>query len=421
MKKIACFIQALCVLLSLTVSSLADITIKQRVTMSGQRFESTRRIKGPRERTEQRMEMNDPAAAAYMPQIATITQCDLKRRIQINDRKQLYTVEPFDTGDTIAPAVRPTAPVSNAPTRKGGTMTMSYSVRDTGERKVMFGLQARHLITTQEMESSPDSCNGPHKSKMEIDGWYVDFNVDFSCPTVSSPGMPGRMSKPDCQDRIVTRGTGTAPKGIMIEGTMKMYGADGSVQMSQTTETLDLSRETLDPALFDIPQGYRQAASSQDLYAVSMPTYDAGNQNPGAPSQRGNTGVVPPVRSIKTVSLNISTASAASASQSDVDTYVRSRLTEHGLRVVSGNADYSVSIQVNQIKESTAAKIGGIFGKVTGTNAGVGKVDIDLSATLTGRATGSAKVKNKFDGPLSAAVRLALDQALNQLLVNLNP
>jgi len=366
------------------------------------------------------MDMGDPAAAAYMPQIATVTQCDLKRRIQINDRNRLYMVDPFDTGDTPTPAARPSTPVANGPTRKGGTLTMSYSVRDTGERKTMFGLQARHLITTQEMETSPDSCNGPHKTKMEIDGWYVDFNVDFSCPTASTPAMPGgRMSKPDCLDRVITRGTGTAPKGIMLEGAMKMYGADGSVQMTQTTETLELNRETLDAALFDIPQGYRQASSSQDLYAVTMPTFGGGGTS-GNASRPGVNPMMPPVAA-KSIALNVAMGNATSPTQSEIEIYVRTKLAGRGFRVVSGAADYTVNVQFRQIKESTAGKIGGMFGKITGANtSGVGKVDIDLAATMSGRSTADAKVKDKFDGPLSTAVRMAIDQAIDQLLSNIN-
>src|SRR6476469_6863231 len=121
------------VMLSLVLTTFADVTIKQRGTMSGQKFESTRRIKGSRERTEQHIEMADPSMAAYMPQISTVTQCDLKRRIQINDRKQLYFIEPFETSDAeSAPqAARPATPVSSGPTRGGGTVTVTYNVRDT--------------------------------------------------------------------------------------------------------------------------------------------------------------------------------------------------------------------------------------------------------------------------------------------------
>jgi len=414
MKSITVSIQAFAVIFSLVFTAFADITIKQQITTSGQKFVSTKQIKGARERTEQRIEMNDPAAAAFMPQVATITQCDLKRRIQINDRSQMYFIDPFNVPDNTAPATRPSSSVSNGPTRKGGTMTMTYSVRDTGERKMMFGLEARHLITTQEMESSADSCNGPNKTKMEFDGWYVDFNVDFNCESSAVPGMPGRMPKPDCVDRVIMRGSGTAPKGIMLEGTMKMYGADGSVQMSQTTETLELNRDILDASLFDIPQGYKLAASSQDLYKISMPNYrgqnDADQPNPTRPD-------VNPMIPAKTVALNIS---GATAGQNDIDTFVRTKLAEKGLRVVSGSADFTVNINFRQIKESTGSKIGGMFGKVTGVNAGGGKVDIDLTATLSGTSTGSANVKNKFDGPLAAALRMALDQALEQLLGNID-
>ena len=417
MKNLLLSIPASLIVLCLVSTSLADVTIRQRVTMSGQKFESVRRIKGSRERTEQHIEMSDPAAAAYLPQVASITQCDLKRRIQINDRKQLYFVEPFETPETtpVARPARPTEPAATGPARKGGTITMTYNVRDTGERKMMFGLQARHLITTQEMETSADSCNGAGKTKFEFDGWYVDFAADFSCQTTSAtPYTPGgRMPKPDCVDHIVMKGSGAAPKGMMLEGTMKIYGPDGSVQMSQNTETLELNRDPLDAALFDIPQGYKQAASSQDLFSVTMPTFggDSGTKRPS------NNPMMPPTAA-KSVMINIS---GAGTSQPDVDAYVRGKLAGKGLRIATGTADYTVNINFRQIKESAAGKVGGLFGKVTGmSTGGAGKVDIDLVATLSGKASGDAKVKDKFDGPLSAAVRLALDQALDQLLENLD-
>ena len=419
MKNLFRLLPAYAIVLCLVTTSLADVTIKQRLTMSGQKFESTRRIKGSRERTEQHIEMADPSTAAYMPQIATVTQCDLERRIQINDRKQLYFIDPFESPEpeTAARPTRPAQPAATGPARAGGTMTMTYNVRDTGERKTMFGLQARHIITTQEMESSADSCNGPSRSKYEYDGWYVDFASDFSCPSVSAPYTPGRMPKPDCVDRVVRRGTGTAPKGMMLEGTMKIYGPDGSVQMTQTTETLELNRNTLDASIFDIPTGYKLAGSSQDLYAVSMPTY-GGDTNDNRPtSTRPNVNPMMPPKVSKSVAV---TVTGAGSNQTDVDTYIRSKLVEKGLRVVSGTADYTVNVNFRQIKESTAGKIGGIFGKVTGApTGGVGRVDIDLVTSMSGKATGNANVKNKFDGPLSAALRLAIDQALDQLLANI--
>jgi hypothetical protein len=332
----------------------------------------------------------------------------------LNDRKQLYMVEPFQT-EMETPAARPaTAPSTATVTRRGGTMTMTYIVKDTGERKMMFGMQARHLIITQEMESSADSCNGPSKTKMEFDGWYVDFSAEFNCPN-AAPEIPSRpeRNKPDCIDRIVYKGGGaTARLGFLLNGTMKMYGADGSVTMTQTTETLDLSRSPLDAALFDIPKTYREASSSRDLYAISMPSMKdimAGNDNPA------------PVKSTtKSVTVNVSLGSGVSADQAEIEQYVRSQITAKGLRAVSGSGDYTLNIQFSKIKESAAGKIGGIFGKVTGVPTTAGKVDIDMTATLSGSGLGEAKVKNKFDGPLTNGLHAAIDQALDQLLDKVN-
>ena len=417
MQKILVAFLTLLALLCLSISTFADIKITQRVTMSGQKFESTKMIKGSRERTEQKMETDNPQAAAYFPQIATITQCDLRRTVRLNDRKQLYMVEPFQTS-TETPAARPSAaPSTTTTTRRGGTMTMTYIVKDTGERKTMFGMQARHLIITQEMESSADSCNGPSKTKMEFDSWYVDFTAEFNCPN-ATPQIPTRpdASKPDCIDRVVYKGSGAARLGFLLDGTMKIFGAEGSVAMTQTTETLDLSRSPLDAALFDIPKTYSEAASSQALYAISMPSMKdimAGKDS------SSSAAVVPVGKTAKSVGVNILLGSGASANQAEIDQYVRSRIMSHGLRAVSGSGDYTLNIQFNKIKESTAGKIGGIFGKVTGVPTTGGKVDIDMTATLSGAGTGEAKVKDKFDGPLTDALHAAIDQAVDQLLNNI--
>lgn len=290
MKKLFILTVAFAMLTGLASPALADITVKQRVTMGGQKIESTRQIKGSRERNESKIEM-EGVNPDFMPQIATVTQCDLRRTVKLNDRKQLYFAEPFATADASTPA-RPTTPAArtNTTTRKGGTLTMTYSIRDTGERKTMFGLTARHLIVTQEMESSADSCNGPSKTKIEFDGWYVDFSAEFNCPIDLPPPMPeGIGSKPDCIDKIITKQSGTAKLGFLLDGTMTIYDKDGKASMTQRTETLELSRAPLSAGLFDVPAGYKEAGSMQDLYAMPnmadmMRTQD--NDNRPAASDR---------------------------------------------------------------------------------------------------------------------------------------
>lgn len=407
-----------CAALLLTTTAFADVRVKQKVTMAGQSMESTRSIKGTRERTETKIEMADPQAAAFMPQVATITQCDLKRTVRVNDRAKLYMIDPFATAADAAPVTRTTPEPTrrNTTTRQGGTVTITYTIRDTGERKTMFGLQARHLVITHEMESSADSCSGPSKSKMEFDGWYVDFTAEFNCPqaTPEVPQSP-RPDKPDCKDRIITKGGGAARLGFLLEGTMKMFGPDGSVQMTQTTETLELSRAPLDAAMFEVPAGYREVTSTQDLYAIQMPSMGipSGAQS-GA--NRPSSSTAPTVSTAKSVAVNINVAGGPATVRAEAEQYIRGKIAERGLRAASGTGDYVLNVEFKQVKESAAGKIGGIFGKVTGVETKVGKVDIDMTASLSGGATGQAKVKTKFDGPLSDALRTAIDQALDQLL-----
>ena len=407
-----------CVAILLTTAAFADVRVKQKVTMAGQTMESTRSIKGTRERTETKIEMADPQAAAFFPQVATITQCDLKRTVRVNDRAKLYMIDPFATAADAAPITRTTPEPTrrNTTTRQGGTVTITYTVRDTGERKMMFGLQARHLITTHEMESSADSCSGPSKTKMEFDGWYVDFSAEFNCPqaTPEVPQSP-RPDKPDCRDRIITKGGGAARMCFLLQGTMKMFGPDGSVQMTQTTETLELSRSPLDASIFDVPAGYREVTSTQDLYAIQMPSMGMPSGRPTG-ANRPSTGTTPAAPAAKSVAVNINVAGGPATVRAEAEQYIRGKIAERGLRAASGTGDYVLNVDFKQVKESAAGKIGGIFGKVTGVETKVGKVDIDMTAALSGGATGQAKVKTKFDGPLSDALRAAIDQALDQLL-----
>jgi hypothetical protein len=423
MKAVFRILSAVTVLAAMSTGLFADVKVKQRVTMGGMKIESTKMIKGSRERTEQKTDMGNDAADAMFPRVSTITQCDLRRKVQLNDRKRLFLIEPLQTMSETSPAATVPSTQPAGPTKKGGTVTMSISARDTGERKTMFGLQARHIITTQEMVASPDSCNGPSQTKIEIDGWYVDFSADFSCPVRLAPQRPDNMQprKPDCMDRFITKNSGVTDPGFMLEGTMKMYGKDGSVQMSQTTETLELSRTPLEQALFEVPSGYVETRDVQDLYAVSRADMiEAGRSQressaptPGVPTA-GNIAGVPGSRS---VGVNITFAAGAQLNQAEVDQYIRGKIAERGLHPVSGTGDHNLNIEFRQIKESTGSKVGGIFGKVTGVDAKAGSVNIELIATLSGG--GEAKVKNKFEGPLSNAVRAALDEALDQLLSKL--
>src|SRR6266704_7188101 len=79
--------------------------------------------------------------------------------------------------------------------------------------------------------------------------------------------MGDRMAPRGCQDRYQFKRTGPTNLGYPLIETMTMYGSDGSVQFTSTKEVIELSRQTLDAALFDVPAGYAEAKSQQEMYS----------------------------------------------------------------------------------------------------------------------------------------------------------
>ena len=156
-------------LLTITGIANADTTVKSRQTSGGQTYENTSYIKGKRQRTE-----------TNNGQMIMVQQCDLRRNLQIMPQAKVYIIQPYDEPASTN-AANTNSPVSQpGTTKKGGVVTSTVTTRDTGERKQMFGYTARRIITTMVTDSSPDACS-PMKSKMEIDGWYIDASFALEC------------------------------------------------------------------------------------------------------------------------------------------------------------------------------------------------------------------------------------------------
>src|ERR1044071_8025419 len=68
-----------------------DLKITYRTTTSGQSMENTTMLKGARERSEMKL--------GYGRDIINVTQCDLKRTIQISDSAKKYVITPMETAD----------------------------------------------------------------------------------------------------------------------------------------------------------------------------------------------------------------------------------------------------------------------------------------------------------------------------------
>jgi hypothetical protein len=393
--------------------------IKQTTSMGGgQNMTSTVYVKGSRKRTE------SGGMIGMTGDVATLEQCDLKRTVQVNDKKKLYYVMETHASPAAAPATgRTTAP---KPT-KGGTITQTTNITDTGERKQMFGLTARHIKTTMSMTSSADACNKTDMS-MQTDGWYVDLPA-FSCPAEfgRTPYVP--PARTGCQDTYVTRSTGAGKLGFPLEMTQTMQSGGGT-SFTQTISTVEFSKAALEDALFNVPADYKLASSSQDLYG--MPDYASmmgnerantdGTVNPSlarqnASSQNKKAGVkrigvlMPSVRSSEPVSAEALRAYLVSQlTQGKTDAVAVSSEAE----ARAAGCDYLLTTDVSKLKQSTAGKIGGLFGGVTGAPT-AGKFEAQVEYTLVSLADGKNALKNKSsdksetDATMAAEAVLALE------------
>ncbi|MFL6468424.1 MAG: hypothetical protein ACJ72Z_10750 [Pyrinomonadaceae bacterium] len=243
-------------ILALTSSAFADVKIKTKQTASGQTSENTTYIKGKRQRTEM--------ANGVM---ISITQCDLGRDLQLAPQTKSYTVSYYTDANG-----NPTAPVAqgtSAPVTKGGIVNVTTTIKDTGERKQMFGYTARHIIQTIEMESSPDACY-PQKNKMEMDMWVIDAEFGIACTQNNTYRSYNGGKAGGCQDKFVSKTIGTAKSGYPLYQKMTSFDASGKESFSMVQEVVELSKTTLDAGLFEAPTDYREVKDASQLYAGAV-------------------------------------------------------------------------------------------------------------------------------------------------------
>ena len=381
----------------------ADLKIKYKTSMGGQASESVTMIKGTRERSEMH---------GYGMDSINITQCDLKRTIQLNEKTQKYLITPMVMPDTNqAASTSGAASVSTAApdaARTGGVVTYVTNVTDTGERKEMFGFTARHVKTSVTIKSSPDACN-PIDQRMETDGWYIDLSFNFNCDL----GQARMMSRPPvasggCRDRYSFRQEGTGKTGYPLIETTTMYGPGGKTVFTSTKEVVELSRDPLDAALFDLPPGYTEAANSQELYGMpsvaEMMNQAAQGNVSNQPNQTQNQVTQTPsaTNSKQPGTIRVGVVAINNKSNRPVSVEaLRARLMggiessnidavplQQAVSLIEAEAeakakqcDFILFTDISGLKISAAKKLGGFLGRaagVTGIDKAEAKVDFKL-------------------------------------------
>jgi hypothetical protein len=268
--------------LILSTSVLADVKIKSKQTMSGQSYENTTYIKGKRQRSESMNGM-----------MINLTQCDLRRGVQLNSQTKTYMVNAFDQASP-STAAATAATDRNGVVQAGGRVTTTVTTKDTGERKQMFGFTARHLIITMETVSSPDACNKTN-TKMQTDGWYIDAEFVLDCDYgYQNYGSYGSKTG-GCKDKYEMKTVGTAKRGYPVYEKMTMLDESGKETMSIINEVVELSKATLETGLFEVPADYREVSDASQMYATA--SYSSSSSSATSSSNRASSGSSMPLPS----------------------------------------------------------------------------------------------------------------------------
>jgi hypothetical protein len=358
---------------ALAVAAPADVKVKTKNTAAGQSSESTVYIKGARQRDEN----------PQMP-FASILQCDKQRLLQVNDKCKVYMVTPLAAEEDAAgkPASKP------AKSTKGGVVTYTTTMTDTKERKTMLGFPARHIKSSMTAESSPDACTKT-SMKSEADGWYADLSVGLTCSRASARPPNMGMEKPECQDEMRIKRVGAGRLGYPLQQTATIHTENGD--FSSSTEALEVSKDTLDDALFDVGSDYREVTSYPELMCMGSMQQSMS----AAPAAQKRSGVlligvvVFNNQSGHDISLeNLRQRLIGHFTEMNVDAIALDKTTDPEIHAeaLEKKCDYVLYTNLGSIAQSAQAKVGGAFGKVTGAGSGRGgkfesKLDFRLYPT----------------------------------------
>ncbi len=417
---------------AMTTSVFADWKLSQKTKISGEDVGRTSTIyqKGVRQRRVDKMDMGkeaeDPEVLEMMAQMGAsmpttptlLMQCDLKQDVFLNEKNKAYFIDYYDWS-TVPPEKLQRRPAQKMVIK--GTLTTDTVVTDSGRRQQMFGLTARWLKVVQTVEESADSCNGYSLNKIEQEGWFVTLSLESeSCP-IRQPRDSGNDG--GCRSKLVLKRAQSS--GFMLTGTMRMN--DGSnVGPAFETETLELSKATLDPALFEIPKDYVEVDSQAELSTKRGPV-DTSATTVYSDGSGPKTGV-------KTIAIDFFSGSSSKIDQDELRNYISGKVTAAGMSgflinsqadLLSGNFANVIGVELKKVKESGAAKLGGLFGKVTGDSdaSKIGSSEAEIVITIYGKDGKSIVVSGtatkKVDGKANDAVKAAIDQIISGLLIQI--
>jgi hypothetical protein len=322
--------------------------------------------------------------------VAVITQCDAKQILQVNDKAKLYVVQPLDAAAAPAPP----------PAKKTGLVEYATTIADTGEKKEMFGLSARHVTTVVTRSPTPSSCD-KKKQRVQTDGWYAVVPVPLACDAAAPSPPP---AGDDCRDEPHATTTGEPPPGKPLAYTITTFGDDGKEAGSARMEVKELTVAPVDETLLDAPAGYTRAADpAAFVAAVERAEKEA---RWGAPKSPGTIRIgvlMPSNKTSEDVSverLGDELLEALTVKPYEALPILSATPGEQAAEARGKECDFVVALDLTALKTSAPSKVGGLMRKASGggspTELHEAKVEYRLFAagSAAPRAAKSASAKS---------------------------
>jgi hypothetical protein len=233
---------------SLVVPHFSDLKIRTRRNDPFNSDVETLYLKGSMQRREYLLDK--PAKATF----ATISRCDERRRIDLNDDAKVYAELTITDWSERRKHARPVVPTQMT----GADVTITSDSIDTGERRQQGDYTARHVKIKITVESGPGAAMP--SSVEERDGWYIDL-PGLGCEDSGQRigFLSATFAPASRRDRIHFKKLGSAPAGFPLEETITKTQQEKTVSK---LELLEFSEAPLDDALFQVPAGYSPALST---------------------------------------------------------------------------------------------------------------------------------------------------------------
>ena len=379
-------------------ASASDVRFKSRYTTGDRVTESVTYVRGSRERYE-------------LADMVLIRQHDLKQTVQISLKAETFLITPDGVS---VPAAPPPAPDSTA--EAPGIVKVITSIVDRGERKTVFGREARRVTTLIDRQPQDGACDDSEQ-QIETDGWYVDAPESLGAlPQATSVEAPGA----ECRDEVQASQVGDSgllgfPVGYT---TTVRAGDDDPVVM--TMEVTEFEATGLNGALFEVPEGMTAAANASELArAIS----DANEGELAAGGAGGTTAkaagavriAVPELANETTEQVDtraLRTRLIALLAEQNVDAVPLAAAPPEELeaRAAEQGADYLLHARVVELSVSTPGRFGRMVNSATGDgnkNPTEAELEVELMPVGGGEARLSETVAGE-DGGLGLQTGLRL-------------